>query len=303
MLSRKIKRTDDASSPGAGGHRLLLSVPGRSLALFEAALARLGGALSSGLIDDEGQVPLSLYLTRRPGSTEVAALLLAASAAAGIAPPEVRWEAVPDLDWVAESQQALAPVEAGRFFVHGSHLQAPPGALAIRIDAGQAFGSGHHESTRGCLLALSDLARSRRPARALDLGCGSGVLAIAVTRLWPIPVLACDIDPVAVRITRDNAHLNAVGRRLRAVRADGPRRAAVAAAGPYELILANILAGPLCRLAGDVRASLAPGGVVILSGLLAGQARAVLARYRPLGLVPLARLVLGDWVTLTLGAP
>ncbi len=289
-------------SAAAGGVRLLLSVPGAALGLFEAALQRLGGATVTGGSDARGPMPLEAYFATRPDPVELNALLAAAAAAAGTALPKVVLECLPPLDWAAESQKARPPVRAGRFYLFGAHLPDPPpaGTIAIRIDAGQAFGTGHHESTRGCLMALDRLARRARPQRPLDLGCGAGVLAIAMAKLWPATVMACDVDPVAVRVTIANTRLNAVSGRVRVVRANGFRHAAVAQRGPYDLIAANILAGPLIRMTGDLRRSLAPRGIVILSGLLRDQERAVIARYRGAGLIRIRRIALGEWVTLVL---
>jgi ribosomal protein L11 methyltransferase len=285
-----------------GGVRLLLSVPAAALGLFEAALQRLGGATVTGPPDTRGPVALEAYFATRPDPAALNALLAAAAAAAGTVVPEFVLECLPPLDWAAESQKARPPVRAGRFYLFGAHLAGSPpaGTIAIRIDAGRAFGTGHHESTRGCLMALDALARRARPQRPLDLGCGAGVLAIAMAKLWPALVMACDVDPVAVQVTRTNARLNAVAPRVRTFQADGFRHAALVKGGPYDLIAANVLAGPLIRMAGDLRRSLAPRGIVILSGLLRGQERAVTARYRSVGLARMRRIALGDWVTLVL---
>ena len=197
-------------------------------------------------------------------------MLAAAAAAAHVPVPDVTIEPLPAVDWVAESQKARPPVRAGRFYVFGSHVAgpAPAGTIPIRIDANVAFGTGHHESTEGCLLALDALARTRRPVRPLDLGCGTGILAIAMAKLWPGPVMACDLDEDALRVTRDNAALNGVGSQIRAVRSDGLRGPRVARGGPYDLIVANILSEPLRRMAGDLVGALAPGGTVVLAGFL-----------------------------------
>jgi ribosomal protein L11 methyltransferase len=284
------------------GWHLALSVPAAAIELFERALARLGGALVSGGRDREGRVPLSVYLAAPPSRAEVTILLAAAAAAAGTSVPGFGIEPLPDLDWVAESEKALPPIRAGRFYVYGAHVTAPPpaAAIAIRIEASVAFGTGRHESTRGCLLMLDRLARRGRVARPLDLGCGSGILAIAMARLGPAPVLAADIDPDSVAKARENAAVNRVARRVRVLQSDGYRGREIARRGPYDLVVANILAGPLAAMAPDLRRVLAPGGRAVLSGLLAAQERQVLAPHRSLGLVLEARLRLGDWTTLLL---
>ncbi len=292
-------------STGAGW-TLILTVPSAALPSFEAALDVLGGALVIGVADKDGAtgaVPLRLYLTKRPDRAEVTALLAAAAAAAKVAIPAFEIEAVPDLDWVAESQKALPPIKAGRFYVHGTHEcgPLPPARIPILIDAGAAFGTGRHESTRGCLIALSRLAKRRRFGRPLDLGCGSGVLAIAIAKLWPVPVLAVDNDQTAVRVAAENARINGVATRLRCTASDGYRSAVVVRRAPYDLIVANILAAPLAAMAGDLARCLAPGGVAVLSGLLAAQDRIVLAPHRGHGLRLRSRILVGDWVTLLVG--
>ena len=219
-----------------------------------------------------------------------------------MAVPDVAVAPLPDVDWVAESQKALPPIRAGRFYLYGSHVTAPPpaGAIAIRIEAGQAFGTGRHETTAGCLIALTELAKRRRYRRPLDLGCGSGVLAIAMAKLWPVPVLAVDNDRDAVRMTRANARDNAVAALVRSLRSEGYGRAAIARSGPFDLVTANILAEPLSAMAGGLAGHLAPGGTAVLAGLLDRQAGAVLARHRGHGLALVRRYRLGDWTTLVL---
>jgi ribosomal protein L11 methyltransferase len=287
------------------GWTLALVVPAAALPVFEGALGTLGGALVIGVAGERsgaGAVPLRLYLTQQPDRAEAAALLATAAAAAGVAVPAFEVDALPELDWVAESQTALPPIHAGRFYIHGSHATkaAPAASIPILIDAGAAFGTGRHESTRGCLIALSRLARWRRFRRPLDLGCGSGVLAIAIAKLWPVPVLAVDNDRTALRVARDNARVNGVAPRLRHGASDGYRSAEVARRAPYDLIVANILAAPLAAMAGDLARCLAPGGVAVLSGLLAAQQRAVIAPHRSRGLRLKHRVLVGDWATLVL---
>ena len=289
----------------ASGWRLsLAAVTAAALPAFEAALARLGGVL---VIDapDRDPVTLSVYLVAPPAEPEVTALLAVAALSAGVPVPDFALAALPDLDWVAESQKALPPIRVGRFYVYGSHVAGPPpaGSLPILIDANAAFGTGRHETTRGCLLALTQLAKRRRFRRPLDMGCGSGVLAIAMAKLWAVPVLAVDNDAVALAVARRNAGLNGVAARLRSAVGEGYRAAALGAARPYDLVTANILAGPLIAMAHGLARYLAPGGVAVLSGLLRDQARAVLARHRAEGLMLAGRVTLGDWVTLVLVRP
>ncbi|RMD49000.1 MAG: methyltransferase domain-containing protein, partial [Alphaproteobacteria bacterium] len=241
------------------------------------------------------------YFTERPDP--VALDLLAA--AHGARPFAV--SALPEIDWVAHVRRELAPVEAGRFVVHGSHdaervRREAAGRIALCIDAAMAFGTGHHGTTRGCLLALDRLEREGvRPARVADIGCGTAVLAMAAAHLWPqARILASDIDPVAVETARANLAANGLAGRIETLVAAGLDHPRLAAAAPFDLILANILKGPLIALAPAIAAHLAEGGVAVLSGILREQAEEVVAAYAAEGLEERARIEDGDWVTLIL---
>jgi ribosomal protein L11 methyltransferase len=209
---------------------------------------------------------------------------------------------LPDTDWIKLSEEGLPPVRAGRFFVYGAHDEGevPRGVIPIRIEAGLAFGTGHHETTALCLATLSDLAKRRRYTNVLDLGCGTGLLAIGAAKLWRRRVIASDIDPVAVEVTRANAWANGEANLVHAVVADGLANPALAARAPYDLILANILAEPLTRLAPSIAKSLARGGTLILSGLLRWQENLVLSFYRPHGLIVRQIRRDGSWSALVL---
>jgi len=214
-------------------------------------------------------------------------------------------EPLPDQDWINHSLEGLPPVRAGRFFVYGAHDRGkvPGGVIPIRIEAGMAFGTGHHETTALCLSVLSDLGKKRRYKNVLDLGCGTGLLAIGAARLWRRHVLASDIDPIAVAITRENARANREGPLVQAVMADGLDHPALAGRAPYDLIVANILAGPLTRLAPSIARALAPDASLILSGLLRNQENLVLDFYRPHGLILRGRRRDGPWSALVLERP
>jgi ribosomal protein L11 methyltransferase len=203
-------------------------------------------------------------------------------------------------DWVKQSLEGLAPVAAGRFVVHGQHDRAkvPPNKLGIEIEAALAFGTGHHGTTRGCLLLLDQVLRSRRPRRVLDLGTGSGVLAIAAAKALRRRVLASDIDPLAAKVAGDNARLNGVGNLVDAICATGFSAPSFKARAPFDLVLANILAGPLRQLATPMTARLAPSAMVILSGLLPHQADGVVAAYRARNVVLLRRVQIEGWSSL-----
>jgi ribosomal protein L11 methyltransferase len=212
-------------------------------------------------------------------------------------------EPLPDQDWIRLSQEGLPPVRAGRFFVYGAHDagQVPHGVIPIRIEAGMAFGTGHHETTALCLSVLSDLARKKRFHNVLDLGTGTGLLAIGAAKLWKRTVLASDIDPVAVEVARDNARANNAGPLMRAVVADGLANPLLSRAAPFDLLIANILAGPLTRLAPEIIRALAPGAVLVLSGLLTNQEKLVASFYRDLRFRAVRRM--GPWSALVLEEP
>jgi ribosomal protein L11 methyltransferase len=240
-------------------------------------------------------------------SAELLDALKALVPSAAAAEPAV--ERVEEQDWVTLSQQGLEPIRAGRFFVHTpAHRDAaPPGAVALEIDAGRAFGTGQHETTGGCLEALSRLRdQGLSFSNILDLGTGTGLLALAAMRLWPAAkATASDIDPVSIEVTEENAAVNGValgsGRgQLELAVAPGLEHRRLRARAPYDLIIANILAPPLVALAPSVAKALAPGARLMLAGLLSHQAEAVAAAYRRHGLALAFRLDRGDWPTLVM---
>lgn len=215
---------------------------------------------------------------------------------------QLHCEEIAGEDWVTRSLAGLPPVRVGRFLVHGGHDADAPAAndLAIRIEAGEAFGTGHHGTTAGCLAEIGAVLRRRRFARCLDLGTGSGVLAIALAKALKRPVLASDIDPVSVRVARANARSNGVGPLVACARAAGFAHRAIAARAPFDLIVANILAGPLQAMAGGFSRHAAPGATVILSGLLPHQRARILAHFRLQGFVHRRTFLRDGWLVLTL---
>jgi ribosomal protein L11 methyltransferase len=246
----------------------------------------------------------------RAAPDEMALRALVAATAGAPAAATLQFAAVAAADWVRTSLDGLAPVAAGRFVVHGAHDRAriPPNRIGIEIEAALAFGTGHHGTTRGCLLALDRVCKSartsgRKPSRILDVGTGSGVLAIAAARALLTRVLATDIDPDAVRVARDNARLNRAGALVEVIAAAGVNAHRIGARAPFDLVFANILLGPLQRLALPLRRLVAPGGRIVLSGILRAQANAAIASYRPLVLE--RRIDLDGWTTLIFvrGAP
>ena len=280
--------------------RVMLIVPKAHIAAFEAALDDAATALTS--FEARGGWRIEALVAGKPDVAALETRVMVAAAALGVAPPQIAIEPLPETDWVAAARAGFPAIRVGRYHVHGSHLPAlSAGVIDLEIDAGLAFGSGEHETTRGCLLALDALARRpRRVAAALDMGCGSGILALAIARTWGARVVAADVDAVAVRTARDNARRNRVGNRVSAVRSDGYRGATVRMRAPYDLVVANILARPLIRMAPGLARCLAPDGVAVLSGVLARQQRGVLAAHRAHGLALVRRVVVGDWPTLLL---
>jgi ribosomal protein L11 methyltransferase len=214
-------------------------------------------------------------------------------------------EVIPDVDWVAKSLEGLKPVRAGRFLVHGSHDRdkVRSGDIGIEIDAGQAFGTGHHGTTAGCLEVIDSVMRSRTIRNALDLGTGSGVLAIAVRKLKNIPVLATDIDPIATRVAAENVRTNGIANGIVTKTAPGFHSTAFSEYGPFDLIIANILARPLIRMAPKLTDNLAAGGTVILSGILASQRWKVLSAYNGQKLRHVRTIWRNGWVTIHLDRP
>lgn len=237
------------------------------------------------------------YFLEHPDET-VLALLAAAHGAEPFAVSEL-----PDVDWVAHVKRELAPVVAGRFFVYGSHDadKVPEGSVPLLIEAAMAFGTGHHGTTLGCLTALDRLDRAGlRAQRVADIGCGTAVLAMAAAKIWPDPVLASDIDPVAVETAAANVVANGLEGRVICVEAAGFDHPRLQQGAPYDLIFANILKGPLIALAPDMGRFCAESGHVILSGILHAQADEVIAAYEAQGFVLISRDEFGDWTTLVL---
>lgn len=243
-----------------------------------------------------------------PDATELAALLAPAAAAVGLPAPDAAAlvaEKLPETDWLRLNRESFPPLRIGRFEIRGSHVTAPPpaGALVLTIDAATAFGSGSHATTAGCLGALQRAVAkrgARRPHRAvLDLGCGSGILALGMAKLTDQRVLATDIDPEAVRVTRENAALNGLSHRIAALTGPGFDMAELQGLR-FDLILANILAVPLMQLAPRMAAHAQPGADIVLSGILKRQALRVIATYADNGCALIEHRVIGDWATLWL---
>lgn len=282
----------EAVTESAGAHA--------AQALGEALEAVAPGTLSTHLHDrDDGS-----------GLWSVGAQFAARPDPAGLAllahlhgTPDFRVARLEDRDWVAQVRAELTPIVAGRFVVYGSHDRArvPAHLVGLEIEAAQAFGTGHHATTQGCLIAIERLVRGGRAARRVaDIGSGTGVLAMAAVAVWPAHAIASDIDPVATVTARANADANRLGARVTCLTAAGFGHPILRARAPYDLVLANILAGPLRRLAPEMAAHQAPGGVAVLSGLLARQAPGVAQVYRGWGYRLADRVAREGWTTLVL---
>jgi len=281
-----------------------LTVPAAAAPAFSEALEGFAEAVSAFEVSPGGNWTIE-GIGPAPNRALLGTALALAAAACDIAEPVAVVEALPKVDWLAENRRSFKPVAAGRFLVHPSHDRpVARGRIALCVDAGEAFGSGEHETTRGCLLAIDGLtkrwprgrgaARKGRGGRALDMGCGTGILALAMALYWRSPVLGIDLAPEAVRVARDNARINGAVTLVRAEHADG-FRARVARRGRFDVIAANILQRPLIRMAPLLARRLERGGRAILSGFYVDQAPAVVAAHRAQGLALERRIVLGAW--------
>lgn len=245
-----------------------------------------------------GRWDITVHFAEAPDQAEIRDLV--GVAAGDEVARDITFDTVEAKDWVKATLEELVPVRAERFVVHGHHDRAkvPPNKLGIEIEAALAFGTGHHGTTRGCLLLLDRVLKAYRPRRVLDLGTGTGVLAIAAAKALQIKVLATDIDPLSVLTARNNARLNEVGNLVETIRASGFSAPEFARRGPFDLVLANILANPLRQMATPMTKHLAPSALIILSGLLPHQAESVIAAYRARGLVLVRHIGIEGWSSL-----
>ena len=283
--------------------QISLEVPAAHAFAFGEALETLVDSCATFEIENSANWAVTGITQHFPDHASLVGAVKRAARDAGIDAPDVEIQQLPDLDWLARNRESFPSLRYGRFLIHGSHERPvrPTHALTIEVDAGRAFGSGTHGSTEGCLRTLDRMSRARRPRRVLDLGCGSGILAMAVARLWRrASVLAVDIDIHAVRTTAENSRRNHVARQIRAARADGYPRRTRGIGGRCDLVTANILAGPLIAMATDAKRWLRPGGRIILSGLLRHQEREVVAAYLSRGFTFVRRTRVQGWSTLDL---
>ena len=246
----------------------------------------------------DGRWDITVHFAEAPDETSIRELV--GLAAGDEVAQAIRFDTVEAKDWVKATLEELVPVRAGRFIVHGHHDRAriAPNKLGIEIEAALAFGTGHHGTTRGCLLLLDSVLKAYRPRRVLDLGTGTGVLAIAAAKALQIKVLASDIDPLSVRVAQENARLNGTGDLVETIQAVGFSAPHFGKRGPFDLVLANILANPLRQMATAMAGHLAPSALVISSGLLPHQAQSVIAAYRARGLVLERHIQIEGWSSL-----
>lgn len=268
-----------------------------------AAAAAFGAADAVSLFEERGGSWRVEGLAREePDRSQLAVRLALAWLGRVGSPPEIHWERLAQIDWLGVNRASFPPLAAGRFFIRGSHFagRVPAGCIALVIDAATAFGTGEHATTRGCLLALDALGRGRN-RKVLDMGTGTGILAIAAAKAWRCRVEACDIDAEAVRVAAHNVRRNGVAGLITVSRSAGYAGRRVAGRAPYDVVFANILARPLEAMARDLGRFLAPDGVAVLSGLLSWQESGVLAAHRSAGLRLKLRIVIDGWSTLVLG--
>jgi ribosomal protein L11 methyltransferase len=292
--------------PAAKIWRLAVEAPGETVAdAYVMALETTGAVITAFETAPRGPWLVQGFVEGKPDRASVEAALALAALGFGAEEPALALEPLPDIDWLRENQESFPPLHVGRYFVYGSHIagRVPAGSIGLRIDAATAFGTGEHATTAGCLLVLDRLARRGRRRRILDMGTGTGILAIAAAKTWRAPVLACDIDRHSVAVAAENVSLNQVAALVTCRPSDGYAASAIRAAAPYDLVFANILARPLAAMAPDLARHLAPGGIAILSGLLAGQESFVRAAHREQGLTFLGRRSIAGWNTLVFRKP
>jgi ribosomal protein L11 methyltransferase len=284
------------------GWTLVVEVPKEAAEVFDQAFSPIAVATSSFETNDPSVWRVEAFSVERLNEMVVVGAVALAAKLAGIPEPTVHASTLPAIDWVSENQKSFQPIIAGGFFVHPTHFdgEVPSAATTLAIDAGPAFGTGSHGSTKGCLLALDRLSRQPPLGDILDLGCGSGILALAMARRWGRKVWAADIDPDAIATTRGNAVLNNVSHLVQPVPSNGVKSGAVKRNGPYGMIVANILARPIIDMARDIKRALHPGGTLILAGFTENQENSVRAAYQRRDYHLARKEVADGWTTFVL---
>ena len=284
------------------GWTVAVEVPKEAVAIFDKALSPLAAAISSFKSPDAQIWRVEAFAISPPDAVALVGAVALAAELADIPEPDIRVVPLPVIDWVAENQKSFQPILAGRFFIHPTCYDGivPTGSTSLAVDAGPAFGTGAHGSTFGCLLALDKISRTRPSGRILDLGCGTGILALAIAKRWRRKVLAVDIDSDAITTCKINARLNKLSHLVRSQESAGVRRGPVARNAPYGLIVANILARPLIEMASDIRHQIRSGGIVVLSGFTEDQENDVRAAYRRKDYHLVRKEVADGWSTFVL---
>lgn len=294
-------RTEPASN-----WQISMIVPPDALPCFERALdgddvALLASEIETGT--NKGSWTLEAIYPEKPDPAPLKAALEIAGMAAGIPVPSYETKELAQRNWLKENLISFQPVDVGRYYIFGSHINEPPPKtkLALKIDAATAFGSGEHFTTKGCLMAMEEISRHQTPQNILDMGCGSGILGLAAALTFRKPVYATDIDPESVRVTLENARINHLSRYITAWQGNGYKPVEIRRHAPYDLVFSNILARPLTLMAADLAKNLAPNGLAVLSGLLTRQEAWVLSAHRRAGLHLKKRYRLEGWSTLVVG--
>ncbi len=269
---------------------------------FEMVLEPFCDAISWFVTDTGNKWNIEGFCKHRPNAKALADAASDVAAALGVAVPRILISRLEPRDWLGENLQMFPPIDAGRYFIHSTHYnnRVPPGRIGLAVNPGRAFGSGEHATTMGCLVALDWLARAHTFRHVLDMGSGSGILALAAAGTWHANVIAADIDPVATMVSARNARQNGVAGRLRAICSRGYGSRIIFSSRPFDLVVSNILAGPLRRMAGDLAGCLAPGGVAVLSGFYRKDGARVFAAHRCHGMELMRRIDIDGWQTLIL---
>lgn len=282
--------------------QVLFTLPAAAVGTAENSFDDIALSVANFETDEKNhEWTIELLFEAPPDMADISRRLMLLASLHNIAQPQPKLQQVVQQDWLKQVARDFPPLTIGRFYVHGAHVKepAPPGSISIQVDAGAAFGSGEHGTTGCCLEALDWLAKKRDFKNILDMGCGSGILAIAAAKLWHISVLAADIDPIAVQVTKDNARINHAT--IDALVSDGYASERIKKHAPYDLIISNILARPLVAFAPKLAQHLAPGGVAVLSGLLASQEAQVRSAHQAQGLTFVKRFADRGWHTLVIG--
>ncbi len=283
--------------------KVTFTLPAHAVGIAENSFEELALAVSNFETDEKNQIwTFELLYDALPDITEIQQRLLVLSAVCDIPTPKPDIQQVEQKDWLANVARSFPPMAIGRFYVHGSHAaeNIPSASIPIQVDAGAAFGSGEHGTTHCCLEALDWLAKQRSFTNVLDMGCGSGILAIAAAKLWNARVLAADIDPIAVKVTQENVAINRAQQQVVSVVSDGYASERIKKAAPFDLIISNILARPLVQFAPALAQHLQGNGFAVLSGLLTSQEAQVRSAHQMQGLALHKRFVQGEWCTLVL---